>query len=326
MTISRTSRFLIFSLCAFLLLATGYEARYLYLRWRHRTTWQQRLYTPTELTKIGDLYFIVDCWHNRVLYQKTLDPDLSEWKVLDNDLAGPHSIASDSYFYVVEDTGRDRLKVYRRLGDEFNPVQTIDNVGLRPHFTVYDPATSAFYVIGANSQTITKLKREGDRLRVQYTKNLQFLDGVYTRSFTILDGDMYFVSGPRRIFKTRYTDDSYQVIASYKVPESLQSMNGLYRTEHYYYLTGTPRTIVRTESLEALEEGKYQDVYDELGLHGTPYYIVRFDGRYYLPEITEYSGIVSFVETEGRIDNVSKLFDFGEPKLADDQEKKRLPK
>ena len=326
MNIRRTPRSLIVVLSISLLLVAGYTARFFYRRWQHNIPWQQRLYTPTQIKKIGDLYFIVDCWHNRILYQKTLDKDLAKWKVLDGDLAGPHSIASDSYFYLTEDSGRNKLKVYRRFDDNFSLVQTIDNVGLRPHRTIYDPATSAFYVIAANSQTITKLKRNADRLQVEYSKNLQFLEGAYTRSITILDGYMYFVSGPGRIFKTRYTDDSYQVLASYQVPEALKSMNDLYKTEHYYYLEGTPQAIIRTESLEALAEGKYQDLYQELGLKGTPYYIEYFDGRYYLPQITESSGILSFLEVGDKIDDVKVLFDFGVPTGEDDREKDRLPK
>jgi hypothetical protein len=53
------------------------------------TPWQARLYSPTEFTKIGSLYFIVDSWHDRVLYSHSIDAPIREWRVLDSDLATP---------------------------------------------------------------------------------------------------------------------------------------------------------------------------------------------------------------------------------------------
>ena len=50
-----------------------------------------RLYTPTCMEKIDNQYYIVDCWHDRVIYSDSLC-DIKEWKVLDEDLKYPHSI------------------------------------------------------------------------------------------------------------------------------------------------------------------------------------------------------------------------------------------
>jgi hypothetical protein len=284
------------------------------------TRWQSRLYSPTEFTKIGGLYFIVDSWHNRVVYSHSRNAPIRQWHVLDSDLATPHSIASDSTLYVAEDTNRNAVRVYRHCNDTFRLAQTIHGCGRRPHRVRYDPATSAFYVIGSESQQITKLVRRADTLHIEYTKHLPFLKDAYTRSFTIIDGFMFFVSGPKVISKVRYRDDSYQVVETFPVPPAIQSvtgMNDLFKTENYYYLTSTPSVIIRTKSLDALRNGEWEDLYQRLKLKGTPYYLAQFDGRIFVPENDNYSGIVSFLERDGVLADVKTTFESGSPIWAD---------
>jgi hypothetical protein len=281
------------------------------------TEWMAGLYTPTFLTKIDSLYFIVDCWHNRILYSSTIDMPISGWQVLDDDLVAPHSIASDSVLYVVADTGRDRIRIYTHRDGGFQRVQTMDNLGLGPHRVAYDPASTAFYVLASESQSIAKLKRRTDRLELISQRSLPFLHDAYTRSFLISDGSMFFVSGEGIITRTTYLDDSYSVVKTYRVPHSLRSMNDLFKSGSYFYLTGTPRTIFRTTSLEALSEGKGQDIYKILGLKGTPYFLAEFDGRIFVPEIEEFSGIRSFAVRDGEIGEVKAVFESGPGKWMD---------
>jgi hypothetical protein len=281
------------------------------------------------LTKLGDYYFLVDCWHHRVLWNKTLESDLAKWRTLDDDLAGPHSVASDGTVYLVEDTGRHAVRVYRPDGDGFRKVQQIDGVGKRPHRIRYDAATRAFYVLSAASQHITKLVREGDRVTVRYSRRLEFLENVYARSMTI-DGDaMYFVSTLGFIFKTTFRDDRYSVLARYRVPSELNGlagMNDVFHTEDgWWYVTATPRPIVRSRSLEALVLGEYEKLDSPLGLRGTPYYLSRIGDRYYVPQISEYNGVVSFVHRDGRIADVRTVFDFGRPQPGDDRRRAERP-
>jgi hypothetical protein len=293
------------------------------------TPWQARLYSPTQFTKIGSLYFIVDSWHDRVLYSHSIDAPIREWRVLDSDLATPHSIASDSTLYVVEDTNRHAVRVYRYCNDSFRLVQTIHSCGKRPHRVRYDTATSAFYVLGSESQQITKLVRQGDTLHIKYTKHLPFLHNAYTRSFTIVDGFMFFVSGPKTISKVRYQDDSYQLVETFPVPAPTQvgtGMNDLFKTENYYYLTSTPKVIIRTKSLDALRNGEWEDIYDRLKLKGTPYYLAQFEGRIFVPQNDDYSGIISFVERDGTLGDLKTVFDIGPPVFADWRVKHRIPK
>jgi hypothetical protein len=291
--------------------------------------WRWRCYTPTALVKAGDCYFVVDCWHHRVLWSKELKADVALWHTFDEDLAGPHSLASDGTVYLVEDTGRHAVCVYRRADGRFQRVQRIERLGQRPHRIRYDPQTAAFYVVSADSQDISKLVRDGRQVRLAYTKHLAFLEDHYTRSITIHRGEMYFVSGPRAIIRASYRDDSYRVLQTYKFATTrseLCGMNDIFPTDDgWWYVTATPKRIVRARSLEEIANGRYEDVGGLLGLSGTPYYLSLIDGRYYVPQITEYSGIVSFIHTSGRIGDVRVLWDFGPPTAADRARKARLP-
>jgi len=290
-------------------------------------TWQDRLYTPTQITKLGDLYFIVVCWQHRIIYSDKLGRPMAEWKTLDDTIAGPHSIATDGELYVAEDTGRHRLRVYQRTGDAFEHVQTLGPFGKRTHRVRYDKPTQAFYVVSSNEQVLTKLRRDGNRLKVQYVKKLPFLKGAYTRSLTICGPDMFFTSGPGVITKVRYRDDRLKVVATYKVPQGMEGGNDVFRTEDgWWYVTATPQRIVRARSLADLDAGKFEDVYRTLGCKGTPYYLAKIDGRYFVPQITQYSAVISFVHKDGKIADVQTHFDFGPPKAVDKQRVREFPR
>jgi hypothetical protein len=224
--------------------------------------------------------------------------------------------------------------VYRPAGDGFRKVQQVSGLGRRPHRVRYDRPTAAFYVLSADSQHISKLTRQEDhenhedRLKLRYSKRLEFLRGEYTRSMTIAGESMYFVSGPGTITKTSFRDDRFRVLASYVIPSRLSGlcgMNDLFYADGWWYVTATPRRMVRVRSLEMLAEGRCEDVYGQLGLRGTPYYLSLIEGRYYVPQITEHSGIVSFIHRDGRIADVRTLCDFGPPTAADQGRKASRP-
>ena len=178
----------------------------------------------------GDTRFIVVCWHHRILFHDgpEPDPELSNWQVMDEGLAGPHSITTDGGLYVVDDTGRHGLKTYRRRavaeGGGFERVQSIEGLGRRTHRVHYCAASKAFYVLSSNSQDLYKFARDGWELKLEYHRALKFLEGKYTRSFTLHDGHMFFTAGPG-IIKARYLDDSYEVVARYSALHSLAGMN-----------------------------------------------------------------------------------------------------
>ncbi len=303
----------------------------------YREVWESELYSPTQLVELEGRYFLVDCWHNRILYSDELHDDLLKWEVLDGELAGPHSIDTDGHLYVVDDTGRHQLRVYVEGDDGFELVQELDDVGRRPHRVVYDEVTQSFYVVGSWTQTISRLVPDGDGLELKYTMELDFLDEAYIRSMSIIDGKMYFISGPERIHKTRHRDDSYEVIESWRVPPEHRGMNDIFFHDGDWYVTATynywdpeffdENTILRCEDLNDYYDGNCVDLREELGLKGAPYYLSEIDGRIYVPQVFQYSGIVSFVPgVDGAVTEVDVLFDSGTPSEESREERFRLPK
>ena len=311
-------------------------------------SWHDRLYSPTYLTKLDGTYFLVDCWHNRVLYNDVLDADIEAWDVLDDDLAGPHSIDSNGRVLMVEDTGRHKVHVY--LADHDYPlVQTFEDVGERPHRVVYDEDTDAFFVIGSRSQTMSKFQDDGERVHHVYTRELPFLGQGYTRSFSIIDGKMVFVSGPGKVFVVRYHDDSYEVVESHPVHRryhdvdvhpDYHAFNDIVRIEDHYYVTITPENkgqpsardsvdnlLLRCDELHDLSQGSCRDLSELFGLKGFPYYLSQVGETYYIPQVTAYSGVL-----EARLDSEEGLmpsgvvFDSGPPSRASLWQRHRLPK
>jgi hypothetical protein len=195
-------------------------------------------------------------------------------------------------------------------------IQKVEGLGGRTHRVHYSERQKSFYVLSSGLNTLTKLTpNEAGLLNVTLSKKLDFLGLSYTRSFSIYEDYAYFVSGPGRITKTLLKDDSFSVVQQFDVSPDLRSMNDVFYSGSYWYLTATPKRIVRVKDLSDLTNspGDAEDIYSELGLRGTPYYITIIDGRIFIPEITEHSGLLSFVEHGDKLLDVRVHFDFGPP-------------
>ena len=119
------------------------------------------LYCPTLITKLNGKYFIVDCYHHRIIYNTNLTDSISKWKTIDYQFSGCHSIASNGDIYVVENTGTNEVIV---LDANLKFKQKFVNIGNRPHKTIYDIATSRFYVISSLSPYIYCFKVQDNKL------------------------------------------------------------------------------------------------------------------------------------------------------------------
>ena len=69
------------------------------------------LSVPTYITKVKDTYFIVDCYHNQVIYNENLTDPLYEWRIMASGLGMPHTLASDGFVYLIDDTENNRVLV-----------------------------------------------------------------------------------------------------------------------------------------------------------------------------------------------------------------------
>lgn len=273
-----------------------------------------RLYSPMYITKIGDIYFIADSWNHRIIYSRDVKLPVAKWKVLDNNIAAPHSIAGNGTIFVAEDTGRDRLFVYTLTNKGFAKTQEINNVKGRPHKTIYDPATRKFYVLTSETQTMYTLSVKNSRVTVDSAKNLTYLEGAYVRSFAIIDGLIYFVSGPNQILVADYKDGTFALRQKYDVPEGYRAMNDIKKIGSYYYITVYSNQFIRLKDLSDFSTA--ENIYERLGFKGVPYYMSYFDGKIYITEIDTYSAIRSFKASGDEIGKVEVLHDYGPPNEA----------
>lgn len=270
-----------------------------------------RLYTPTFTTQIAGINFIVDCWNHRIIYSRDMELPIEDWKTLDDNIAGPHSIAGNGTVFVAEDTGRHRLFVYTLTAKGFKKTQIIDGINGRPHRTIYDSTTKKFYVLTSTTQKMFVLSYQNGKVVVDQEVDLDFLEGSYVRSFSIINDKMYFVSGPSKISVVNYIDRDFIVERQYPVPEKYSQMNDIKKLGDYYFITVYPEKIIRLKDLSDFNSA--ENIYSKFGFKGTPYFINYFDGRFFITEIDSNSGIKSFKIKDNKIIDVKTINDSGPP-------------
>jgi hypothetical protein len=181
--------------------------------------WQKRLFTPTYIAKFGKWWFIVSCWHHRVIYSANLDAPIGEWRDLvdgarrtgkgtlpHEPIKLPHSITTDGKgLLVVEssvgcsDGANHSVVVYRLANDanddaepEFQQEVTLckGNTARRPHRVEYYARTSEYFVYLTNPGTLARVKFDASQQRLGESTctRLPFMKGVYARSFTVRSG------------------------------------------------------------------------------------------------------------------------------------------
>lgn len=275
------------------------------------------LSVPTQITKIDDVYFIVDCYHNQIIYSDSLDYPLADWKVMTDEIAMGHTLAGDGSVYLADDTENNRILVFEKKDGLFAHTQTFSGIGVRPHYIVYHEADKTFYAWSSMTGEMFLFRREADTNNVYLSEIRQIaeLDGYYVRSFTILEDSVYFVSGNSTIIQADL--DSFRIRETYPVPDAIAGMIQLSRIDGWYYITVSTdkagsqdaATIIRASNLEDLSDGSYEDVYAAFIGGGTPYYISSFDGRYYLTEhrLPGHS-VWSFQSENGQLTDVTAVY------------------
>lgn len=250
------------------------------------------LSVPTQLTKVEDTYFLVDCYHNQVICHDNLEDPLSSWTVMTDAIDKGHTLASDGTVYLVDDTEQNRVLIFEKQEDVYVHTQTFREIGNRPHYIVYDAPTDTFYVWSSMSGEMYLFRHNTGDTRMYLTeiRRIDALDQVYVRSFTIIGDEIYFVSGNSSILRADL--DSFEILETYPVPDQMAGMIQLTRIQDYFYITVSTdnagnqdhATILRTQDLSALMEGGYEDIYACFIGGGTPYYITQIDNIYYLTE------------------------------------------
>ena len=156
---------------------------------------QPSLSVPTQITKIGDDYFLVDCYHNQILTSKTPDAPLTDWYVMTDQINRGHTIAGDGTVYLADDTENNRVLIFEKQDGQFYLTQLFNEIGTRPHYVVYDETEKRFYVLSSmTGQLYVFYRPDPDSSSVALEKILSVpeLDQIYVRSFTIDGDDLYF--------------------------------------------------------------------------------------------------------------------------------------
>ena len=250
------------------------------------------LSVPTYITKVKDTYFLVDCYHNQVIYHDNLTDPLNMWNVMTDEIDRGHTLASDGIVYLIDDTENNRILIFEKEDGIFVHTQTFADIGNRPHYIIYDEKTDTFYAWSSMSGEMYLFRHDPDNTLMYLTeiRKIDSLDNVYVRSFTILGNDIYFVSGNASIIRADLK--TFKIQETYPVPDSMSGMIQLTIIQDYFYLTISTditgnqdyATIIRTKDLSGLMDGDYEDIYENFIGGGTPYYITGFDNAYYLTE------------------------------------------
>lgn len=267
------------------------------------------------INKIGDYYFINDCWHHRIIYNSNMSDIIEKWNTLTDDIIGGHSIASDGEVYLCDDTDGSKIRVFKIIDNIFKETQIFDNITGRPHFVKYDENTNSFYVVSSLEGKIYILKNNNGKVEITNIKLVSEISNAYTRSLNIIDGYMYLISGGGYIRKINYIDGSFEVIQSYKVSDNMIGMNFIEKIGDYFYLssyTNSNGTIapmfIRTQNLSELINENYEDLYNLFGFEGAPYYISKFDNKYFVTEADMTSSIKSFEVNNNQISNIKTYY------------------
>jgi len=256
------------------------------------------LSVPTYVTKVDDYYFIVDCYHNQVIYHDNLTDPLYQWQVMTSDISMGHTLASDGLVYLIDDTENNRILVMEKGTNEsgeaiFVPTQEFTDIGIRPHYIVYDDYTDTFYAWSSMTGEMYLFRHpEGDpHMYLTEIRSVPVLDNLYVRSFTIVEDTIYFVSSPGSsiIEADLY---SFEIKKEYPVPPEMAGMIQLTPIDDFFYITVSTdstgnqdyATMLKVKDLDALSTGDYEDVYENFIGGGTPYYITRIEDTWYLTE------------------------------------------
>ncbi len=257
------------------------------------------LSVPTYIGKIDDNWFIVDCYHDQIIYNDNLDDSLSSWKVLTKDVHYPHTMASDGKVILVDDTENNRVLVFEKTETGYQNTQVINEIGQRPHYTVYDEEDKAFYVWSSTTGELYVFRRHEDDTKIYLTeiRSIEELSGTYIRSFYLDGDDIYFVSGitPSGTSSGIIKCDkrTLKVKEKYAVPDSIAGMAAMGYENGYYFITVSTdvtgnqdaATMIKAKSLEALEKEDYTEIYSDYFVGGgTPYNFYKVDGSFYLTE------------------------------------------
>lgn len=282
---------------------------------------ERRLYTPTMLAVVDHTYFIVDCWHGRVLYSTDVSLPIEEWKTLDDDLKHPHSVSGKGGWLLSENTEKGTVCIYQRTGEEYTKINETEYLGKRPHKIIWDDRRAVYWVLCSGSWEIVALSVEDSGYQIKYRQKMPEFVNIYCRGFSLLDDILYIISSKGKIVGYQWEKDVWKPVQEYMVPEQYYGMNDMMYLREKYYISVYQNdkaviqpALLQADTLQDLESGKCVDLYEACQMQGVPYFFSLLDGKVCIPEIDISSRIVLY---DFSLKPVETLFDFGRPLWED---------
>ncbi len=275
------------------------------------------LLMPTQITKINNTYYIVDCKHNQIIYSDSLSRELRCWNVMTRNVKEPHALCSDGDIYMVADTENNRVLTFTKGYDSFKLQQTFENVGERPHYTYYDPVDKLFYAWSSMTGEMYIYQRIGTStsLELLEIKSVPELNNCYVRSFTVA-GDVILFPAVELSSIVMVDKSTFEILQIYPVSSDIAGMVQISIVDGYFFLTVSTdlqydlsaSTVLRARTLEDFTTGNYENLYYLFGGNGTPYYVSFFEGSYYMIHENAAPNIYRFHASDGRIYDIKGLF------------------
>lgn len=271
--------------------------------------------SPAQVTKQGKYYFIADTFHDQVIYSENFYKPVKEWKVITSKVSGPHSVASDGKYYLIADTENHRVLIFEWDRSGFRLTQKFEEMGVRPHYIEYDSESDSFYVWSSQTCEMYILAKDNTgTLCIKEIRKIKELEGHYIRSFTIFGEYILFPSGTNK--QVLITDkNSLQILGRFLVPGEIAGMAYIKPIGNYFYMTissdenydQNKATIIRTNNLEGLINGEYEDISSLFPGIKIPYYIDYMQGAYYMTNHGGSSTIFRFYVHNDEIESVGSI-------------------
>lgn len=272
------------------------------------------LKVPTQMTRQGDYYFIVDTYNHQVIYTKDMYKPINEWKVMDRIFNLPHAIASDGVVYLVADTDNNRVLCYEHINGRFQNTQKFDDMGIRPHYIQYDAATESFFVWSSLTGDMYIIKRnpETNVLYIKEVRHIYELANHYVRSFNIEGDEVIFPSGSNGYIIVA-DKDTLRVKKRYTVTPEISGMAFAKKIGNFYYLTVSTdekyshdsARMIRTADLNTLSVGQYENITPLFTGMKVPYYIDQINGSYYVTNHNSGNFVYKFDVVDDAILNIN---------------------
>ena len=275
------------------------------------------LKVPSNIVHIGNKFFITDTYHNQVIYSYSLNTPISDWSVMANNLELPHGIASDGKNYLILDTDRNQVCVYEWIEGGFRYTHVLEDIGLRPHYIYYDDAEKNFYVWSSmtGDMYILTYNESISKVCVKEIRHIYEFENTYIRSFSVIGDSIIFPSGTNQ-YITIVDKDTFEVRNRFPVPADISGMAHVKVIGNYFYFTvstneqGSHSTakLIRTNNLEQLQFGEYEDISELFHNLVVPYYLESDQGYYYLSNHGSRNSIYRFNVHNDIIYDVKELY------------------